>query len=102
MKKQINFSRAVAVSVVSAAVTGCAVFGICIYHFKDLGNKEKKLDEYFEIQNYIDENYYEDVDDNKLFDYALKGMVSGLGDDYAAYMTPEEYEQSKILSLIHI
>ncbi len=96
MKKQINFSRAVAVSVVSAAVTGCAVFGICIYHFKDLENKEKKLDEYFEIQNYIDENYYEDVDDNKLFDYALKGMVSGLGDDYAAYMTPEEYEQSKI------
>ena len=96
MKKQINFSRAVAVSVVSAAVTGCAVFGICTYHFKDLGNKEKKLDEYFEIQNYIDENYYEDVDDNKLFDYALKGMVSGLGDDYAAYMTPEEYEQSKI------
>lgn len=96
MKKQINFSRAVAVSVVSAAVTGCAVFGICTYHFKDLGSKEKKLDEYFEIQNYIDENYYEDVDDNKLFDYALKGMVSGLGDDYAAYMTPEEYEQSKI------
>ncbi len=96
MKKQINFSRAVAVSVVSAAVTGCAVFGICTHHFNDLGNKEKKLDEYFEIQNYIDENYYEDVDDNKLFDYALKGMVSGLGDDYAAYMTPEEYEQSKI------
>jgi carboxyl-terminal processing protease len=33
------------------------------------------------------------VDDEKLMQGAIKGMMDSLGDPYTAYMTPEEYEQ---------
>lgn len=96
MNKQISESKAVIAAVSSAVIAGGAVFSVCIYHFSDLRSKEKIIDEYFEVQDYIDNNYYEEVDGSKLLNYALKGLVSGLDDEYAAYMTPEEFEQSKI------
>ncbi len=40
--------------------------------------------------------YYKDVDDEKLSDGVLKGLVEGLGDPYSAYYTKEEYEQQLI------
>ena len=36
-------------------------------------------------------NYYESVDDNKLVDGALQGMVKALGDPYSAYMNEKAY-----------
>ena len=43
-------------------------------------------------------SFYEDADDETLVTSALKGLVDGLDDDYAAYMTPDEYKQSVINS----
>lgn len=45
------------------------------------------------VEKYID-NYYwkEDVSDQKISEYAAKGMVSALGDKYSVYYTDEEYE----------
>ncbi len=47
------------------------------------------------IEHYID-NYYwkEKVSDEKMAEYAMKGMVSALGDKYSTYYTEEEYKQS--------
>jgi len=39
-------------------------------------------------------NYYIDqpVDDKKLMQGAIRGMMEGLGDEHSSYMTPEEYQ----------
>ncbi|MCR5098082.1 MAG: S41 family peptidase [Lachnospiraceae bacterium] len=48
------------------------------------------------LRGLIDTYYYKDVDDAKLAEGVLKGMVDGLEDPYSEYYTKEEYEQVKI------
>lgn len=43
------------------------------------------------IESLIKENYLRDVDDNKLIDGQLKGVVQSLGDPYSQYLTQDEY-----------
>lgn len=45
-----------------------------------------------EIESIIDNNTLYDVDSSKLETYLYKGLISGLGDKYAAYYTKEENE----------
>lgn len=46
------------------------------------------------VEQYIDKYYWkEDVSDQKLSEYAAKGMVLALGDEYSTYLTEEEYKQ---------
>ena len=40
----------------------------------------------------IDSKYIGDIDEQKMFDEALKGYINGLGDEYSEYMTKEEWE----------
>lgn len=48
-----------------------------------------------EAQSYIDKYYWKsDLDQEKLADYAIKGMVSALGDKYSDYYTTSEYNQA--------
>ncbi len=50
-----------------------------------------------EIEKLLKEEYLWDVDSEKMWDYAIKGFVSGLDDVYTYYMNPEEnaeYEES--------
>ena len=42
------------------------------------------------IEGIIDHNGYYDIDGNRLETGIYKGLVAGLDDDYAAYLTPEE------------
>ena len=48
------------------------------------------------LKGLINTYYYKDVDEQKLSDGILKGLVEGLGDPYSAYYTKEEYDQYKI------
>ena len=41
----------------------------------------------------IEDNYYKPVDEDKLDDAALKGIVESLGDPYSHYLTPKEAKQ---------
>lgn len=45
-----------------------------------------------EIDGYVRQNFYGDIDEEELMNAVAKGYVSGLGDKYARYMTPEEYQ----------
>lgn len=98
MNNKTGTAKIIGIAIISSAVTGAAVFGLCSRYYSDLQKKEEIIQEIFEVKDYIDEYFYEETDDEKLIDSALKGMVNGLDDDYAAYMTPDEYEQSKINS----
>lgn len=44
------------------------------------------------ISSYIDRYYIDKIDHTKMSDSIYKGMVNGLGDDYAAYYTSDEYK----------
>ena len=45
------------------------------------------------IESLVDEHYLEEVDESKLTDDMLKGLMNGLDDDYAAYYTADEYKE---------
>lgn len=48
------------------------------------------------VRKYIDSKYYgEFPEEEKLLDYAIKGYVSGLGDEYTEYLTKDEYSELK-------
>ena len=48
------------------------------------------------VRGLINTYYYKDVDDDKLAEGVIKGMVEGLDDPYSAYYNKSEYEKSKI------
>ncbi|MBR4395979.1 MAG: S41 family peptidase [Eubacteriaceae bacterium] len=39
------------------------------------------------------ENYLWDIDEDEMWDSIFKGLMGGIGDDYAEYMTQEEYKE---------
>lgn len=45
------------------------------------------------LEAYIDEYFLEKIDGEKMADSVYKGIVNGLGDDYAAYYTKKEYQE---------
>lgn len=61
------------------------------------GNQSAKMDERIRsksnrIKQFIDEYFLDDIDEQKMEDSIYKGIINGLGDEYAAYYTKEEYE----------
>lgn len=46
----------------------------------------EKLDEFIETYKDIKENFYEEIDDEELVEYGIKGMLDYLGDKYSFYM----------------
>ena len=59
-------------------------------------NEYKERAETFEraadLIDYVEENYYRDVDRDTMVDGMLHGIVDSLGDPYSAYLTSEEFE----------
>ena len=44
------------------------------------------------LKGVIDKYYLGEYDEDKLNEWAAKGYVAGLGDEYSEYITPDEYE----------
>lgn len=57
---------------------------------KDVANEFDKLEKTYEL---LQGNYVHKVDDEKLIDGAIRGMVEALEDPYSEYMDPESAEQ---------
>lgn len=51
-----------------------------------------KLEQAYQL---IKSNYIHNVDDQKLIDGAIEGMMNALGDPYSTYMSPEQAQQFK-------
>lgn len=45
------------------------------------------------LKNIIDKKYLGTIDEQELYDNAIKGYIAGLGDKYSAYYTPKEVEE---------
>ncbi len=44
------------------------------------------------LEMFINEYFLDEIDEEKMADSVYKGVVNGLGDEYAAYYTAEEYQ----------
>ena len=86
--KKINFSVTVIACIVTALLT-------CFLTLWIMNQKLNKYARLREVDNYIKNNYYLDLDqdtEQALMDTMLKGYVAGLGDKYSQYLTAEEYQ----------
>jgi C-terminal peptidase (prc) len=52
-----------------------------------------RFSEMFDIYNSALENFYQDVDESILIEYATRGLMAGLKDPYSYYYNPEEFAQ---------
>lgn len=58
----------------------------------DSAMKSRIMTKVGRIERYIEQYYLDDIDEEKMADSIYKGVVYGLGDEYAAYYTEEEYQ----------
>ena len=54
----------------------------------------KQVNEFIKAYNDVLDNYYEDVDEDKMIDAAISGMLGYLGDDYSTYL--DEYNTDEL------
>lgn len=76
-------------SVVSAITAGIIVTNNYNLSYSDLSN-DKELTDFIKAYSNIVNNYYEDVDKEKMLDSALNAMLNYLGDNYTTYLTDEQ------------
>lgn len=57
-------------------------------------DETQSIDEKIEkIKAYLEQYYLGELDEDKMNEYAIKGYVAGLGDEYTQYLTKDEYEE---------
>lgn len=76
-------------SVVSAITAGIIVTNNYNLSYSDLSN-DKELSDFIKAYSNIVNNYYENVDKEKMLDSALNAMLNYLGDNYTTYLTDEQ------------
>lgn len=76
-------------SVVSAVTAGIIVTNNYNLSYSDLSN-DKELADFIKAYSNIVNNYYENVDKEKMLDSALNAMLNYLGDNYTTYLTDEQ------------
>lgn len=60
---------------------------------KELYERYQQFDKLLELQDIADAYFFEEFDENDLLEGAARGLLSGLGDPYTYYYTPEEYAE---------
>lgn len=93
MKSQkINIRTGLSITVLACVLTALVT---CFLTLWLMNQKLGKYSRLRELDNYVKNNYYLDLDEETeqaVMDTMLKGYVSGLGDRYSQYLTPEEYQ----------
>lgn len=73
-------------SVVSALTAGVIISNNYGISYKSIV-EDKELSEFLRAYSNIVDNYYEDIDKEKMLNSALNAMLDYLGDDYTTYLT---------------
>lgn len=98
---KFNLREVVCLLIIVAFVSIVTGFAIANRVLKDKYNvtdleKNSSLQTFIENYNYIVENYYGAIDENKLLDAALSGMLESLGDPYTVYIDENEVNNFNI------
>jgi carboxyl-terminal processing protease len=71
---------------------GLIIGGITMYSSGSFKGESLALNEFVSAYNEIVENYYQDVDNDKILEAGISGMIRYLGDPYSTYMNKEAAE----------
>ena len=66
--------------------------------YTEYENAMKMANKYAELEslsNFLEDNYYKELDEDDIMTGIYKGLFSSPGDPYTRYMTPEEYKEMK-------
>ena len=86
-----TFSEILVITICSLVIGAFASFSVFIILCggKNFFVLSKDLSKFVEVYNTLIENYYDDVDKDKLINSAIDGMVSSVGDTYTGYVDTE-------------
>ena len=97
MNRKVSLGVTIALMSLAAAVAIVITAGYSMFDFngrmQSLRESEVMYSKLNEIDAYVRQNYYGEIDDEALMNAVAKGYVSGLDDAYAQYLTPQEYQQ---------
>ena len=90
-----TFSEILVITICSLVIGAFASFSVFIILCggKNFFVLSKDLSKFVEVYNTLIENYYDDVDKDKLINSAIDGMVSSVGDTYTGYVDTENTDE---------
>ncbi len=93
-KNKFTFEEVFVITIVSIVLGAFSVISILtiIFKGKNFIKIGKELDKFTSAYDLIIDNYYGDIDKNKLIDSAIDGMVRSVGDVYTSYSNSETSE----------
>ena len=89
----------VAVAAVAATFFILSYFSPSVFGSRSISTTkitDKDMEKYQRLEEtlrYIEDNYIGDIDEQEMINQAIKGLVYGSGDKYAAYFSPEEAQE---------
>ncbi len=92
-KKKIGIFEVIILLIIAITVSmslGMIIVGSKNRVISEKPIKDKYLETFIENYNYIIDNYYEDVDREKLINDAIAGMMNTLDDPYSTYIADDE------------
>lgn len=97
MNKKISLGLAISLAAIAAALSFILTSAFSLKSFNEkitevanMAETYKRLDD---VDTYVREHYYTDINEEDVMNGLLKGYVSGLNDKYARYSTPEEFQE---------
>lgn len=90
IKNKIKFNMSETVTYMIVTFSFGMILGGIIMYGKGPFGSSNSLNEFIAAYNEISTSYYQEVDNDKLLEAGINGMVKYLGDPYAAYMNSEE------------
>ncbi len=100
MNKKISLGAAICFMGIVAAVTFVItmIFSTDVFNGKVFRVKERErmYTKFAEIDRTVTQNFVGEIDEDQLLDAISAGYISGLGDRYAQYFSPEELKKEKL------
>lgn len=105
MENKKNKGKIIVIAVVAGLliITNLLTFLVTASCNMAIGNKvlintpsstsAKNITKLIALEELIQEDYYKELDEQDLWDYAFKGLAKGTGDLYTNYYTEEEFEE---------
>lgn len=94
MNRKISLGTALAIMMIVAAICISLTMGLSWSAFNqavaDVAERQAMYDKLDEIDQIVRQNYLFDLDEEELQTAIAKGYISGTGDRYAAYLTPDQ------------
>ena len=97
-KNNYTFSEVFGITIVSLVLGAFACFSIfmILSGGRNYFKLSKHMDKFYDVYDVITSNYYGNVEEDKLIEAAINGMVSSVGDVYTSYndaVTTDEFDQ---------